>query len=246
MTTAILVPVLRRPQNVRPLLASIATATPEPHRVIFICNSEDTAELAAIGEVNAEKLVVGRWKPGDYARKINAAYRATTDPLLFLAADDLKFHPGWLSTAISYLNSQIHVVGTNDLGNPRVMAGRHSTHSLVTREYVDNHGLIDKRGQVLCELYPHTFTDDEFVQTAQARQMFAHAPDSIVEHLHPNWKKGPWDEVYSMADQSLAPGRRIFRNRRHLWRSLEMVNVQKQRDARRQAARQAARQTARG
>jgi hypothetical protein len=50
------------------------------------------------------------------------------------------------------------------------MAGRHSTHSLVTRDYVERFGTIDEAGVVLHEGYPHEFVDDEFVQTAMQPQ----------------------------------------------------------------------------
>jgi len=213
----ILVPVLRRPHRVHPLLESLAANTPEPHRVLFLCSPDDEAEIEAVRSSGADYLICKPWMPGDYARKINHGYHHSTEPLIFLGADDLKFHPDWLPNALARLTETIHVVGTNDLGNKRVMAGIHSTHTLLTRVYADKHGTIDQRETILHEGYEHCFTDDEFIHTARARQMFAFAPDSIVEHLHPNWNKAEWDDVYSIADQSLQKGRRLFNRRRQLW-----------------------------
>lgn len=220
MTTAILVPVLRRPHRVAPLLESIEAATPEPHRVLFVASPEDEVELRALEQAGADRLVT-TWPGGtrgDYARKINAGYQATEEPLLFLAADDLHFHPGWLERACERLGDPaVGVVGTNDLGNPRVLAGKTATHSLVTRAYIDERGTVDEQGKVLHEGYPHEYVDTEFVETAKRRGAWAFAADSIVEHLHPHWGKAPTDELYDAHAERMAAGAQLYRRRRRLW-----------------------------
>ena len=213
----ILVPVLHRPHRVRPLLDSVAAATPEPHRVLFICSPDDHAEIAAVDQAGADRLNLdtppGR---GDYARKINAGHRATSEPILFLAADDLAFHPGWWSTARDLLDRWA-VVGTNDLGNRRVMRGEHATHSLVTRDYIDRFGTIDQPGRVLHEGYWHNFVDDEFIGTARHRGQFTFSRRSVVEHLHPNWHKSERDDTYDRGQARFEVDRRLCNRRRHLW-----------------------------
>ena len=208
----LLIPVLKRPQNVAPLLESIAEATPEPYRVLFIADPDDLEEQVAVRKAGGELLLCD----GNYAEKINLGVVATDEPLIFLGADDLKFHAGWLEAAKRKIKGTIGVVGTNDLGNARVVKGLHSTHSLITREYAER-GTIDEPDKVLHESYPHEFVDDEFIQTAKKRKAFAHASTSVVEHLHPLWHKAEWDEVYSPHKQRMAIGRRIFNKRRQLW-----------------------------
>lgn len=154
---------------------------------------------------------------GDYARKINAAYKATPEPLLFIAADDIRFHKGWDVAARAELSDAVHVVGTNDLGNPRTIDGSHSTHTLVTRTYVDTHGTIDEDGKVLHEGYPHEFVDDEFVATAKYRNAYAGATDSVVEHLHHRWGKRPKDHLGAGGVMRVARGRSHYNARKHLW-----------------------------
>jgi hypothetical protein len=186
--------------------------------VLFICSSGDVAEMEAIDEVGAERLLVGPSGPGDYAKKINAGYEATEGPFLFLGADDLKFHPGWLEAALEPMSDErIGVVGTQDLGNPSVKRGEHATHSLVRRSYVDAFGTIDEAGKVLSEAYPHEFVDNELVETAKARGAWAFADDSVVEHLHPSWGKSPVDELYAQQRRRMREGRRIYQHRRKLW-----------------------------
>ena len=208
---AILVPVKGRPHRVEPLLESIEAAT-SGVRVVFICDPGDHAEIAAVQAQGAECMVY----EGNYAAKINAGARGTEEPLIFLGADDLHFHPGWFEKASALIRGKIQVIGTNDLCNPRVMAGNHSTHSLVARSYVEQ-GTIDEPGVLLHEGYEHEFVDDEFVQTAIKRGAFHFAADAIVEHLHPMVGKAPVDALYAEIPRRLRAGRKLYRRRRKLW-----------------------------
>lgn len=172
---------------------------------------------ATVDGCGADSIVVD-WPggtPGDYASKINAGYRASTEPWLFTGADDLHFHAGWLVNALRCRPSQ--VIGTNDLGNERVISGRHSTHTLVARTYADNYGTVDERNKVLHEGYPHEFVDDELVATAKWRGVWAFAADAVVEHLHPDYGKAPYDEMYRAQGERMAVGRKTFRKRQRLW-----------------------------
>lgn len=216
MTVVVLVPMLTRPHRVVPLLESIRSSCPEA-RTLFVCSPEDTAVHGAIDAAGEERISVLGPFPGDYARKINAGYRHTTEGHMFLGADDLLFHPGWYEAAVAQLSEGIGVVGTNDLGNQRVIAGDHATHSLVTRDYCDRFGTIDGPGAVLTEVYPHEFVDDEFVGTAKHRSAWAFAFDSHVEHLHPSWGKAPMDPMYAQQTSRMNAGRRIYRRRQPLW-----------------------------
>jgi glycosyltransferase involved in cell wall biosynthesis len=216
LRVAILVPVLRRPQNVKPLLRSISAATPEPHRVLFICDPDDTEEHEAIAAAGGEMIAPG----GSYAAKINTGYRHTREPLLFTAADDLHFHPDWLSRALKHMTDGIGVVGTNDICNPRVMCGQHSTHTLVRRSYVvTQSGVVDEPDKIYHEGYAHEYCDDEFVQTAMARGVYAHAFDAIVEHRHYLVGKAEDDDTYRLGRSRTRLSRRLFIQRRRLWRT---------------------------
>lgn len=213
----IVIPVLARPQNAERVLRSIEDATPEPHSVLFVATKGDREEIRELQRLGADYLAIPSNEVGDYAVKVNAGYRLTGEPLIFTGADDLTFHPGWFAAAKAKLTPNIGVVGTNDLGNPRVKQGKHSTHSLFRREYADL-GTIDEPRKIYHEGYPHVFCDDEAIETAQARRAFAFAKDSVVEHQHPHWRKGEHDAVYKMAEDSVTPGRVLFRQRRPLWR----------------------------
>lgn len=216
---SVLIPMLGREWHIEPLLESLYATSPSAE-ALFLISPHDAAVHSKVAELGERMIVVPRvGKLGDYARKINVGYRNTTSDLIFLGASDLLFHPNWLENASEMLSGSVHVVGTNDLGNPRVIRGLHATHSLLTREYAGM-GLADGRGGILYEGYQHEYVDDEFVETAKCRGMWGFAKHSVVEHLHPAYKKGNWDKSYKEAKGRLAKGYEVYLRRRHLWTQL--------------------------
>lgn len=215
---AILIPVLARPWRAGQVLTSIEEATPGPHRVVFLCTESDHEEIATIRGLGLEPVILpGPRQPGDWARKINLGFTVTDEPLLLLGADDLRFHPGWHEAVAGPFEKRYGVIGTQDLGNRKVIAMVHSTHPAVARWYVDKYGTADERGKVCHEGYGHYFVDDELVRTALHRHEWTFAPDAIVEHLHPHWGKAPSDRVYDLGQSTRLADQQLFHERRHLW-----------------------------
>lgn len=222
----VVIPALRRPHRVAPLVASLEAATPEPFRLMFVGTAGDvemTNEIIAVATKHPSiTLEVLAPNPiGDYACKVNYAFDVSSEPFLFLGADDLDFHPGWLPAALAEMNDPaIGVVGTQDLApTERARTGQHATHVLVRREYVNRFGTIDEPRKILHEGYTHEYVDDELVATAKHRGAWSFAFDSVVEHLHPSWGKAPRDALYNRQQTRMATGRRLFASRRHLWTS---------------------------
>lgn len=222
----ILVPVLGRPQAIRPLVSSIVESTSSDWSLIFLCSPGDEAGTEACAEFTVDRRIAAwlvDWKPeigGDWARKINYAYAETTPGIEYylLGATDLKFHPGWDTEALRVAGETgAGVIGTNDLGNATVMRGDHATHPLVRGSYVDEHGTIDEPGKILHEGYRHQWVDTELCETAKARGEWAFARDSRVEHLHPFWHKGTMDATYQKALSTSTEDHRLWGQRRRLW-----------------------------
>jgi glycosyltransferase involved in cell wall biosynthesis len=223
-TVAIIVPIRGRPQRIAPLLDSIRAATMEPHRVVFVPDADDAASIAALDAAGAEFVVNDRGANPSYAAKINvgvSATASTNEPWVFTAADDLYFHPGWLEFALRSAEPHHRVIGTNDLCNPATERGDLSTHSMVSREYVDRVGaVVDKPPGVLYhEGYGHAYCDQELVSTAKHRGVYVHAFDSLVEHLHPANRRrpAPDDDTYRIGASKTAESRQVIDRRRHLW-----------------------------
>lgn len=211
----ILCPVLNRPQYARTFYES-ARGTRSEYKIYFICSPGDEEEIAACRATDAVVLVAPfRPGPADFAKKINWAFDETDEEWLFQAADDIRFSPKWDAHALATaLRKNALVVGTNDLGNPSVKRGRHSTHTLFRRSYIEEYGgTIDGSGKVFSELYDHQWTDNEFIQTAMHRRVFAFSRNSLVEHLHPHWGKGEMDETYEKATRSSKDDMLLFKER---------------------------------
>lgn len=225
-TIAVLVPCLNRPQNAQPLMASFKASKPDA-RLIFVVTASDKAEIQAISDGLQVVGMMGvgfvslddEAGPGDYARKINVAYRNCDESYVLCAADDLRFHPGWDSALLAVAREyDVGVVGTNDLANGAVLAGKHSTHPLVSRCYIDSRGgYVGGEGKVYFEGYDHQFVDVELVETAMQRGCYAHCRDAVVEHLHPLWRKAETDATYRKGQANGKADARLYQSRRHLW-----------------------------
>jgi len=214
----ILIPVLGRGHRIEPLLANIAQATDVDWRVTFICSplNEDPEATQACLASSAKTIVVDfSTGEGNFAKKINLAYSLIDDAdWFFQGATDLVFHEGWASQALR-IGAGAGVVGTNDLGNPQVKRGHHSTHILFSRDYIErwDGGTYDNTGIIFSEQYDHNFVDTEFVQTAILRGQFKPCLRSIVEHMHPHWGKGEMDETYVKSERSFRNDAAIYNNR---------------------------------
>lgn len=222
----VVLPVLGRPHRALPLLRSLRDATPEPFAVRVVATAGDkrvVESYRAAGQELGLDLVLDTLVPraaGDYAHKVNQAYRVSDEPFLFLGADDLDFKPGWWSSARSIMERYptVGVVGTNDLApTERSRTGEHSTHCVVRRSYVEAHGLITGEDAILFEGYHHEYVDDELVGTAKKRGAWAYCFESVVEHLHPHWGKAPTDRLYQQQARRMAKSRALFQQRRRLW-----------------------------
>ena len=213
---AILVPVLGRAHQIQPLLQSIDGSTVAEHQVVLIFSPDDEAIHAAKG--TSATVLTTSWPAGkaDYAKKLTLGYQQTTEPWLFQGATDLVFHPDWDTAALTVAKrTGVGVIGTNDLGNPLVKRGMHSTHSLIARDYIETHGgTADNSGLIFSEAYDHQYSDSEFIETARRRRQFAFSKKSIVEHLHPHWGKAEMDDTYEKAHRQTNQDQRLFMQRR--------------------------------
>lgn len=216
----ILIPVLSRPRNAAPVVESIRESTSRvAHRVLFLCSPGDRAQIDAALEVADDVIVVDhRPGPGDFAKKSNIAIKETRYPWLLFGADDLQFHDGWAEAALeTAAETGKRVIATNDKANPEVMRGRHATHPLVARSYIEEYGTIDGEG-FYHEGYSHQCVDVEATETAQARGEFAFSAGSVVRHLHPIFNRHvPMDSTYEKALRDGQRDRDLMLSRRVLW-----------------------------
>ena len=212
---AVLVPTLGRPDNLRRVLDDVHASAPENVAdVVFIVESVDDPTRAVLDDWR-HPYVINHRAPS-YAGAINTGLEATTHAHVFLGADDLHFAPNWHEPLLALAAEGYGLIGTNDLHNPDVAAGRHATHYLVTREYAER-GSIDDASVFLHEGYRHNYCDTEAVETAQHRGAWAPCLASVVEHRHWLWGHAPMDSTYAKGRDTEPADRALFLSRRHLW-----------------------------
>lgn len=222
---AIVIPVLNRPHRAEPVVASIFAATEAEVEVLFVLSPDDPAEKEAV-QATGENYMVVDWPcgPGDFAMKHNLAFGYVDAPLVLLGADDLDFERGWDERVLATWNrSHAGVIGTNDDANPLVRKGRHATHPVVSRDYIETVGGTwhDGPGIVYHEGYAHQYVDTELCGAAMERGEWAFAHGSIVRHLHPMYPhrgigRTPMDDTYKKALGDASEDRRLFVERQAL------------------------------
>lgn len=195
--TAILIPSLDRPQNLRDVVSSIHTNTPEEHFILF-CVS-DPASMTILDEL-------GEWYLDDSAdpdkRYVTRMNKLVIDHLddaetVFFGSDDVIHRRGWLSEAYRVMDTGPSVVVVNDLHNPS------GTQALVRRSYLSR-AVFDAPGLAFHPGYLHNFADNEMFFTAHLQGEYARALDSHVEHLHPYFgssNRRGWDDTYANAQK---------------------------------------------
>lgn len=213
----VLIPVLGRPQATPAVVSSVFRTSDA--LVIVIASPGDYQPTGDPILMDA-MFITANWEPGpgDYARKLNRALQHVETEFVFQGASDLRFHPGWEEAALRRAPNA-DVIGTNDLCNPLVMRGGHSTHSLLRRDYILDTGTtyLDGPGVAFHEGYDHQYVDNELVAVARHRGIWAFAEDSHVEHLHPLCGKAEMDDIYMKALKAGTRDGRLYRTRQAQW-----------------------------
>ena len=213
----IIIPTIGRPHRLAAIVANIHAATDTDHRIIFAVERHDTASQDAIEPLDAD--VVLNTRTANYAGALNTAYEQSDNTWIFTGADDLVWSEGWDSICLSKTDNWFRVVGTNDLLNTHVLAGWHSTHSLVAREYLDMVGGVvdDGAGSFYPECYDHNYCDTEFVNTAKMRGRWRPCLAAIVEHEHVTTGKVEADATYLRSIRHYDDDARLYEMRMSLW-----------------------------
>jgi len=206
-SVAVIVPVMRRPHCVRPLIRSYKDSDAVGD-LYFIVDCNDKAERQAIAQEGGTEIV-NHGELQTFARKCNIGYERTHEPWLLFIGDDVYFHKGWQQEALK--NSSKANISTNDMLTEEVQSGSHCVHPIVKRSFIDQVGLsFDGPGTVCHEGYNHMFVDNEWTHIAKREQQFRYEPNAIIEHMHYTKYQEDKDEVSELGLSS-------YRLDRELW-----------------------------
>lgn len=217
---AIVVPTLHRPEHLQALLTNAHAATWNKCHVYFVAESTDVPTLDELGRLEGGHTnVIGEF--GSCAKAMNAGFDASTEPYVFTANDDLRFHDGWDFYALAQMALGVprhRIVGTND-GH-----GRMTCFALVERAFIDEHsGVYDQPGTLYHE-YASQYVDTELADYAKYRGVWGEAPDAITEHLHWEFGKADRDHPnYLKAAATCAADHRTYEQRRRKWEALPVL-----------------------
>lgn len=224
VSVAIIVPVAKRDNSELFLASLVESLTPRQRELTRLYVMGDRTDpdttIAWLSNVSDIPTVVDAHDylrtMGSFAEKVNRGFEISGwEPWLLLVGDDVQFHRGWLDQAMATAaETNAQVVGTNDLGNPAVIAGAHATHMLIRRPYIKQLGAsLDGPGIVCHEGYRHWYVDNEIVELARVRGVWAPCLTAHIEHLHPLFGKGPMDEVYMIGQQAAEADKALWLSR---------------------------------
>lgn len=204
--TAILIPAMRK-QFFERIVSNIEETTPEPHRIVWMVGTDaDAAELDRLGQFYF------RDNGGTWGSRLNHMYHNTSEPYIFLGADDLKWHPRWLEHAMTIMRRIDGVVSVNDQWQS------YGTSALVSRNYITTmSGTMDEDDTLIHPGYTHHGSETELFETAAKRGRYAYCTESVVEHLHFILGKSEDDEVYALGASRTVENVTLYQKRRHLW-----------------------------
>ena len=221
MSIVVIVPVLGRAEKLASIAEDLRVASPEC-RLVFVCSFDRDMDIASADDTGADVLIAD-WTPGpaDFANKMLLGYQRTTEEWIFQGATDVEFQPSWAKAALRRAEeTDAKVIGTNDMANPMVTRkGRHSTHTLIARDYIDDPGAtFDGPGTIFATAYDHQSVDVELIWLAQQRRVWAFARDAIVRHRHPFFDRSvPMDDTYRKGLEHGRADAELFARRKRTW-----------------------------
>jgi glycosyltransferase involved in cell wall biosynthesis len=211
---SILLPTYGRSERLQQVFENIKSTTSTEHEVIWVLEDDDKESQRICAELHPSLAVINQRKRF-YGGAINYGYQFAKGEFLFTGADDLRFYPGWDEQVLSVMYGHVRVGGTNDLLHPWVPEGRHATHYLVDRRYIEEVGCVpdEPPGTFMPEVYDGLFTDAEVIMIAKARGVFAPCLSSVVEHLNFAGGRSEFDSTYRKAHDYVSSDLQLHRDR---------------------------------
>lgn len=215
-TLAIVIPSLNRASALEPLLDNIRETTPpDSCTPFFVLDHADWDSRDTVNDLGCRYWLTD----GTFPVKTNAGGRATTEPLILSAGDDVTFNAGWFDAVLEAFEDQsVQVAGGPDL-TPMTRERDHVTMPIVRRSYLDDPGgAFGETGTIFHEGYHHNFSETELWQLACHRGVAKFVEGCVIVHHHPTFGTAEIDDTYrkgglANSDQD----RQTFERRKAAW-----------------------------
>lgn len=196
-------------------------ASRAPGRLVFVVEVDDYEERIALEGVGSfhNVTVLEVVDAHTWPEKVCVATEVVQADWYLFAADDIEFVPGWWQATQTLRDMpRVGVIGTNDMANPRVLAGEHTTHPLMRRAYIEQWGTVDEPGKPVHDGYRHWYVDDELVWTAKMRGAWAYCADAVIAHHHPYFDPSvAMDATYRHGEANAEHDRKLFCSRARMF-----------------------------
>lgn len=225
----IVVPVLGRPQNAAPFMASLRASITCGDRpdVIVVVNYQTDVETEDAWIAAGASVLHCAVEPGSFGQKANLAAGFIDNGWMFLCGDDVAFHPGWLEAALTDVPDEVCVIGVSEIPDDAVLdrgrigpayeatlrSAEHTNHMFFRMSYIREKGASWDGPGTVAGPYRHWFTNNEMSTKARQDGVWLARPESVVEHLHPYFGKGEMDATYELGEKHAAKDSLLWNQR---------------------------------
>lgn len=199
----ILIPSLGK-RDLTKVINNIHESTDNEHTVTVIFEPD-----TALEELPDANIVLKEC--GSAAKAVNYGFKLTKEPYFIFWNDDFNAQPHWDTEALKKMSDTVSVVAIND-GNPNEV--QWGTICLVKRDYINDHGGTENKGEVFHEGYGHWYVDSEFWERAMTRKMADTAPESVIIHEHPVFDQSINSSTYQRPGKSIERDSQLYVERR--------------------------------
>lgn len=199
---SVLLPTTGRPDRAEACIRNLRDTAPDVEIVCAVdCDPESATRLAPL----VDKLLVANFYRGNAVW--NDCLREATGELIVFAADDLKWHDGWLEAALAaHEEHPESLIGFND-GH---WGEELSTHYLMPRNFICE----VLGGVVAWAHYKHSFNDAEVNDRARAADRYFWCKEARVTHEHWLFGGRERDETDTRNLPGHAESERIYNERK--------------------------------
>jgi GT2 family glycosyltransferase len=194
-TISLLCPSRGRPQLCKRMLQSAyATAANRDGVESLVLVDEDDPHLDEYCRLLPESRVIKGARHSGVARAFNALSGLASGDILFTAPDDLMFRTaGWDSIVREIVDRYADgIVVAVPYDGREGAQGERCTHWFTTRRWVE------RVGNFVEERYEHFYCDTHVADIAARSGRLVFMPEVLIEHMHPKYGKGQWDDTYKL------------------------------------------------
>jgi hypothetical protein len=190
----IIVPTRNRPKNVAKVLLAWKETRGFDYADLVFAYDEDDPNLelyreAIIGS-GANGFCMPRWEPMVHKLNFVAVKQAQMqwrEAVGFAGDDHLPRSPNWSKQYLDQLQQmKTGIVYGNDLWQAKGLP----------TEWAMTKDIINTLGRMVPAPVEHLYCDNSILELGTAAHCIQYMPTVVIEHMHPLWKKGEWDQQY--------------------------------------------------